>query len=106
MIHLTDNIAYLKKEHEEKSVLKAKRAEDSAADQGSLASTRADLAEDETTLKDMKATFAAKSDTFKANQEVRKQELEAIGKAIEIISSPDVAGGYKKQINLLQAPKS
>merc|ERR1719446_1655516 len=102
MIHLSDTIAYLKKETEEKSVLKAKRASESASAKSDLASTRADKAEDQTTLKDMKATFSAKSDTFKANQEVRKQELEAIGKAIEIISNPDVAGSYGKHINLAQ----
>jgi hypothetical protein len=105
MIHLSDTIAYLKKELEEKSVLKAKRSSDSAAAKGDLASTKNELAEDETTLKDMKATFAAKSDTFKANQEVRKQELEAIGKAIEIISSPDVADGYGKHLGLVQSGK-
>merc|ERR1719478_2012802 len=106
MIHLSDSIAYLKKEIEEKSVLKAKRASDSAADQSDLASTKDNLAEDETTLKDMKATYAAKSDTFKANQEVRKQELEAIGKAIEIISNPNVAASYGEHVSLAQAPKS
>merc|ERR1719276_94317 len=44
LIHLSDTIAYLKKEHEEKSVLKAKRASDSASDQSDLASTKANLA--------------------------------------------------------------
>jgi len=106
LIHLSDNIAYGKKELEEKSVLKAKRASDSASDQADLASTKEDLAEDTRTLKDMKATFAAKSSTFKANQEVRAQELEAIGKAIEIIASPDVSGGHAKHIGFVQAPKS
>jgi hypothetical protein len=102
LIHLSDTIAYLKKEHEEKSVLKAKRASESAAGRSELADTKADLAEDQTTLKDMKATFAAKSDQFKANQEVRKQELEAIGKAVEIIADPSVAASYGKHINLVQ----
>jgi len=105
MIHLTDEIAYLKKEIEEKSVFKAKRASESAAAKSELASTRKNLAEDETTLKDMKATFVAKTDTFKANQEVRKQELAAIAKAIEIISDPSVSQSYGKHINLAQTPK-
>jgi len=105
MINLSDAIAYLKKDLEEKSVLKTKRASESAADKAMLASTKADLAEDQTTLKDMKATFAAKSDTFKANQEVRKQELEAISKAIEIISDPSVAASYGKHMSLAQASK-
>merc|ERR1719155_49569 len=47
MIHLSDTIAYLKKEVEEKSVLKTKRASDSAADQSDLASTKKALAEDQ-----------------------------------------------------------
>merc|ERR1719271_2241689 len=106
MIHLSDTIAYLKKEHEEKSVLKAKRASESAAGRSELADTKADLAEDQTTLKDLKATFAAKTDQFKANQEVRKQELEAIGKAIEIIASPEVSAGYGKHMGLVQAAKT
>jgi len=105
MIHLSDEIAYAKKELQEKSVLKAKRVEDSAAAQAELASTKAELAEDEKTLADMKATFASKSDTFKENQEVRKQELEAIAKAIEIISDPSVAGSYGEHINLVQTSK-
>merc|ERR1719199_2450647 len=106
MIHLSDTITYLKKEIQEKSVFKTKRATESAAAKSELASTKNNLAEDETTLKDMKATFAAKTDTFKANQEVRKQELEAIAKAIEIISNPNVAGSYGEHINLVQATKT
>merc|ERR1719345_182030 len=50
----------------------------------------------------MKATYAAKSDQFKANQVVRKDELTAIGKAIEIISGGAVAGSASKHLNLAQ----
>merc|ERR1719482_1738899 len=102
MINLSNSIDYLKKEIEEKSVLKAKRTKEAATAKGDLASTRKELAEDEKTLADMKATFAAKSDQFKANQEVRKAELEAIGKAIEIISDPKVAGSYGEHVNFAQ----
>merc|ERR1719482_2255044 len=101
-INLSNTIDYLKKEIEEKSVLKAKRAKESAQAKSDLAATKKELADDEKTLADMKATFAAKSDQFKANQEVRKAELEAIGKAIEIISDPSVAGSYGEHINLAQ----
>merc|ERR1712045_876819 len=51
---------------------------------------------------EMEATFAAKSATFEQNQKVRKEELEALAKAIEIIANPDVAGSYKERINLAQ----
>merc|ERR1719199_2287023 len=102
MIQLSDTIDYMNKEHEEKSVLKAKRSKESAQAKSDKAATEKELAEDEKTLADMKATFAAKSDQFKANQKVRKDELEAIGKAIEIISDPSVAGSYGKHVNFAQ----
>merc|ERR1719316_1934659 len=44
----------------------------------------------------MKSTFEAKTAQFKTNQQVRSDELEAIAKAIEIISDPSVAGSYGK----------
>jgi len=102
VINLSNTIDYLKKELEEKSVLKAKRAKASAQAKADLASTQTELAADEKTLADMKATFAAKSDQFKANQVVRTDELEAIGKAIEIISGGAVAGSASKHLNLAQ----
>jgi len=106
VINLSNTIDYLNKELEEKSVLKAKRAKASAQAKADLASTQTELAADEKTLADMKATFAAKSDQFKANQVVRTDELEAIGKAIEIISDPSVAGSYGKHVNFAQTQTS
>jgi predicted phage tail protein len=106
MINLSNTIDYMKKEIQEKSQLKAKRAGESAQAKSDLSATKKELAEDEKTLADMKATFAAKSDQFEANQEVRKQELEAIGKAIEIISDPKVAGSYGEHVNFAQVKTS
>jgi len=106
MVHAGNTIDYMNKEIEEKSALKAKRAAESASAKSDLAATKKDLAEDEKTLSDMKATFAAKADQFKANQEVRKQELEAIDKAIEIIADPSVAGSYGEHVNLAQMKAS
>lgn len=84
--HLDDEMAFLKKELEEKMMFKAKRSRDSAAAKGDLASTKSDLAEDRVTLQDMKATFTRKTETFKANQQLRKEELATINKALEIFS--------------------
>merc|ERR1719424_1221703 len=95
-LHLDDTISYSKKELEEKSTLKAKRASESAKAKGDLADTQGDLAADEKTLADMKATFASKTATYKNNQQVRSDELEAIAKAIEIISDQSVAGSAAK----------
>lgn len=102
-LHLANTIDYAKKELEEKSVLKAKRASESAAAKEDLADTRASLAEDKKTLADTEATFKAKSAQFEENQKVRKDELAAISKAIEIISDPSVAGSYGEHINLVQS---
>merc|ERR1719331_2269711 len=101
-LHLSDTIAYSNKELEEKSTLKAKRAAESAKAKGDLADTKNDLADDEKILADTQATFEAKTAQYKENQQVRKDELEAISKAIEIISDPSVAGSYGKHVNLAQ----
>merc|ERR1719409_1276282 len=106
MIHMSDTIDYMNKDIQEKSAFKAKRSAESASAKSDLASTKKDLAEDKKTLADMKATFAAKTDQFKANQVVRKQELEAISKAIEIISDPSVSSSYGEHINLAQVKPS
>jgi hypothetical protein len=101
-INLDNSIDYIKKEIFEKQTLKAKRASESARAKSDLAATKTALAEDETTLKDMEATYAAKSDQFAENQKVRKAELEAISKAIEIMSDPAAAGSYEEHINFAQ----
>lgn len=61
MINLSNTIDYLKKEVEEKTVTKAKRAKASAQAKADLASTSAELAADEKTLSDTEATLVAKS---------------------------------------------
>merc|ERR1712032_689713 len=104
-IHLTDTITKSTSDSEEKSVLKSKTAAASAKAKGDLADTRKQLADDKALKAEVEATFAAKSSTYEENQKVRKQELEALGKAIEIISDSSVAGSYKEHINLAQMAK-
>merc|ERR1719262_1851274 len=106
MVHMTNTIEDMNKDIEEKSTFKSNRAAESASAKSDLAATKKELAQDEKTLADMKATFAAKTDQFKANQVVRKQELEAISKAIEIISDPSVSASYGEHINLAQVKPS
>lgn len=115
MLHLDDALRTLKKDLEEKSVKRTKRATDSASAKGDLATAKDDIAEDEQTLRDMKATFAAKTETFKANQATRKQELETISEAVAIFSNPSqiragmdaatsVSVSHSKHFGLLQKP--
>merc|ERR1719504_611082 len=56
----------------------------------------ASKAEDEKYLADLVAQCEQKSNDFASRQQLRAEELEAIMKAIEIISSPDVAGNAGK----------
>merc|ERR1719362_2706735 len=102
MIHLTDTITKLTEDSEEKTVVKAKTAAASAKAKGDLADTKKELAADKNLKADIETTLAAKSGTYEQNQEVRKEELKALAKAIEIIANPDVAGSYKEHINLSQ----
>merc|ERR1719232_1211835 len=104
MIHLTDTITKSTADADEKSVLKSKTAAASAKAKGDLADTKKQLADDKAMKAEVEATFAAKSATYEGNQKVRTEELEALSKAIEIISDPTVAGSYKEHINLAQIP--
>jgi len=102
MLHLSDTITKSKQDREEKAATKATTAAKSAKAKENLRETKQDLAEDQQFLRDMTVEFEAKKATFEANQEVRKSELEALSKAIEIISSPDVSASYGERINLVQ----
>jgi len=106
-VHLTNTLDNLKAEREELSQTKAKTSADSARAKGELADTKASLAETEKFLADVKATYATKTAAFEGNQKVRAEELEALGKAIEIISDPTVSASKRtalvqKKLSLLQ----
>jgi len=101
-LHLSNTIAKTTSDRDEKVVLKEKRAADAARGKGELAETRSARAADSELKDQIETTFKAKTATYKENQEVRAAELVAITKAIEIISSPAVAGSYSQHINLAQ----
>ena len=60
---------------------------------GDLASTTKTLEEDTKYLSDLTAECEGKSGDFEQRKTTRQGEIEAIQKAIEIMSSDDVAGG-------------
>jgi len=102
-LHATNTMEALNSDRDEQAARKGKTAAESAQAKGELGGTKKDLAEDEKVLADTKAVYATKKSTFETNQKVRAEELEAIGKAIEIISNPNVAGSYGKHINAAAA---
>merc|ERR1719301_457341 len=56
-------------------------------------------------LAELTATCEQKASDFESRQQLRAEELEAIEKAIEILSSGAVAGNSEKHLSLLQAFK-
>merc|ERR1719310_2489305 len=106
MLHLKNTVDDLTADVEEKSAAKAKLTADVGAAQAEKADTEAGLKEDEDMLAEVKSTYMIKTEAFEGNQKVRKDEIAAIKKAIEIISSPEVAGSYSENINLAQVVTS
>jgi predicted nucleic acid-binding Zn-ribbon protein len=89
---LTDDIEYAKKQTSEKSQARAQAQEDAATAKGDLAQTTAARTADKTYLSDTMAECDSKSKDYEGRQITRAGEIEAIKKAIEIISSPEVSG--------------
>jgi cell division septum initiation protein DivIVA len=76
----------------EKTALKGKILEAKADAEADLADTTATRDADKKYLADLEATCATKSSDFASRQKLRAEEIAAIEKAIEIISSASVAG--------------
>jgi len=103
-VQLTDMISHSQSNRDEKAATKADLSAKSAEAKGDLERTKVSKAADEKTLAEMLSVHEQKTEMFKGNQEVRTMELEALNKAIEIISSPSVADSYAGHVNLAQKP--
>merc|ERR1719311_457372 len=104
MQELTDNIENAEAEIARRSKVKAEREQDKADAEKDLAQTTADRDEDQKYLDDLTALCTQKRADFAKRQELRQGELDAIDKAIEIISSAAVAGAAEKHLpQLLQS---
>merc|ERR1719217_3660 len=85
-------------------MVKAEREQDKADAEKDLAQTTADRDEDQKYLDDLTALCTQKRADFAKRQELRQGELDAIDKAIEIISSAAVAGSAETHLpTLLQS---
>jgi hypothetical protein len=89
---LTDDIEEATKQTTAKSQAKAQAQQDAATATGDHTETTATKAADVKYLSDSMAECSTKAKDFESRQVLRAGEIEAIEKAIEIISSPDVAG--------------
>jgi predicted nucleic acid-binding Zn-ribbon protein len=98
---LQDTTEKLKKQLGRKAERKTQREEDAAAAKGELKDTTASRDEDQKYLDEVVAGCEQKSSDFTSRQKLRAEELEAISKAIEIISGEAVSGSADKHLPAL-----
>jgi len=98
MQDLTAQIAQATQDREEKSEAKAKALQAKADAEGDLKDTTDTRDADQKYLDDLTATCEQKASDFESRQQLRAEEIEAINKAIEIISSGSVAGNAEKHL--------
>jgi len=91
---------------DEKTATRAKRLQVAADRKGTAHDTTITRDEDQKYLDDLKATCEFKASDFASRQQLRAEEIEAIEKAIEIISSGAVAGSAKKHLPTLVQVRS
>merc|ERR1719247_4050454 len=84
--------------NEEKKKAKSKSLQSAANAQGDLGDAQGTLAEDEKYLADLIATCEQKAVAFESRQKLRGEELEAVNKAIEIMSGGAVSGAADKHL--------
>merc|ERR1719388_337199 len=104
MQDLPPQIAQGNRDKDEKSEAKASKLQAKADAEGDLQDTITTRDADEKYLADLTPTCEQKASDFESRQQLRAEEIEAIEKAIEIISSEAVQGNAEKHLpTLLQA---
>jgi len=99
---LVNQIKAAKQERGSAVSSKSGREQDKAASEGDLAETTSGLQEDEKFLAELTAECEQKEADYNKRQEVRQEELDAIQKAIEIMSGDAVSGGAEHLPGLVQ----
>lgn len=86
------------KDRDAKAEMKAKRLQQKADAQGDLKDTTTTRDADSKYLADLTATCEEKASAFESRQQLRADEIVAVEKAIEIISSGAVSGNADKHL--------
>merc|ERR1719281_2235218 len=101
---LTDQIESNEQARSKKASIKAQAAEAKAQAEGDLAAAKNLLAEDQKFLSDLTQECETKTRDYDKRQAVRQGEIDAINKAIEIMSSSTVSGAADTHLpGLIQA---
>merc|ERR1719329_579723 len=98
MQDLKAQIQQATQDRDEKAETKAKKLQAKADAQGDLKDTTSTRAADAKYLADLTATCESKASDFESRQQLRADEIVAVEKAIEIISSGAVSGNADKHL--------
>merc|ERR1719443_762453 len=98
---LVDTIENGEEDIATKSKLKEEKTAKAAELKAELQSTIKSLEEDKQTLANLKVECSEKGLSFEEKQRLRAEEIEAIEKAIEILSGEDVSGNAEKHLPTL-----
>merc|ERR1719491_819848 len=98
MQDLKAQIAQATQDRGEKAETKAKKLQAKADANGDLKDTTTTMNADSKYLADLTATCSQKASDFESRQQLRADEIVAVEKAIEIISSGAVAGNAEKHL--------
>jgi len=90
------------REAKEKRVTKERKLEAAAMNKKELAATSKINVENRATFETLKAECTEKALSFEEKQNLRVEEIDAITQAVEILSSPEVAGNTQKHFDLMQ----
>merc|ERR1719473_2301562 len=101
MQDLKAQIAQATQDRDEKAEFKAETLQSKADAKGDLQDTTSTRDADQKYLDDLTATCEQKAADFESRQQLRAEEIEAIEKAIEIISSGAVQGNAEKHLPTL-----
>jgi len=103
---LADSIENAKADITDKTADRLEKMGRVADDKKQLAATVADRDEDVAYLKSLKTECSDKTNSFAEKQQLRAEEIEAIGKAIEILGSPTVSGAAEEHLPTLLQQKA
>jgi len=105
LLGLTDSAENAAREHEETSILKEDKRAKLAAEKKQLKGTTTVKNDNEKQFSEVTVECREKKFSFEEKQNLRSEEIEAMGKAIEIMQSPDVLGMAEKHLGLAQSSK-
>merc|ERR1719272_2589361 len=98
MQDLKAQVAQASTDRGEKAEAKAKTLQAKADNTGDLQDTTTSKATDEKYLADLTSTCRTKGSDFESRQQLRAEEIQAIEKAVEILSSGAVSGNANKHL--------